>query len=66
MRFTFEPHGDSTTLTGEWVLQSGLPQLLARIGAARISSAVRENLAKLKELLETGRVRLQDGRVEST
>jgi uncharacterized membrane protein len=32
---------------------------------SRVSSAVRDNLAKLKELLETGQVRLQDGRVET-
>jgi uncharacterized membrane protein len=65
MRFTFEPYGDGTRLTDEWVLQTGLPRWLAGFGAARISSAVRDNLAKLKELLETGRVRLQDGRVET-
>jgi uncharacterized membrane protein len=65
MRFTFEPYGHGTRLTDEWVLQTGLPRWLQGIGAARISSAVRDNLAKLKELLETGRVRLQDGRVET-
>jgi len=65
MRFTFEPYDRRTRLTDEWVLDTGLPRFLEGIGAARISSAVRDNLAKLKELLETGRVRLQDGRVET-
>jgi polyketide cyclase/dehydrase/lipid transport protein len=65
MRFRFEPYGRGTRLTDEWVLETGLPRWLQGIGAARISSAVRDNLAKLKELLETGRVRLQDGRVET-
>jgi hypothetical protein len=65
MRFTFEPHEGGTRLTDDWTLDTGLPRWLERIGASRVSSAVRENLAKLKELLETGRVRLQDGRVET-
>ncbi len=65
MRFTVEPHGGGTRLTDDWTLDTGLPRWLERIGASRVSSAVRDNLAKLKELLETGRVRLQDGRVET-
>ena len=65
MRFTFEPHGGGTRLTGDWTLDAGLPRWLERIGASRISSAVRDNLAKRKELPETGRVRLQDGPVEA-
>jgi uncharacterized protein YndB with AHSA1/START domain len=65
MRFTFEPHGGGTRLTDEWTLDTGLPGWLDSIGASRVSSAVLANLAKLKELLETGRVRLQDGRIET-
>lgn len=65
MRFTVEPRGRGTRLTDEWVIETGLPRWLEGIGRARISSAVRENLVKLKELLETGRVRLQDGRTET-
>ena len=65
MRFTFEPHEGGTRLTDDWALDTGLPRWLERIGAARVSSAVRDNLAKLKELLETGRVRLQDGRIKT-
>ena len=65
MRFTFQPDGGGTRLTDDWTLEAGLPRWLERVGASRVSSAVRDNLAKLKELLETGRVRLQDGRVET-
>jgi hypothetical protein len=65
MRFTFEPHGGGTRLTDDWTLDTVLPRWLDRIGASRVSSAVQDNLAKLKELLETGQVRLQDGRVET-
>jgi hypothetical protein len=65
MRFTFQPDGGGTRLTDDWTLDTGLPRWLERIGASRISSAVRDNLGKLKELLETGRVRLQDGRAET-
>ena len=65
MRFTFEPHGGGTRLTDDWTLDTGLPWWLDRISASRVSSAVRDNLAKLKELLERGRVRLQDGRAET-
>ena len=65
MRFTFRRHGGGTRLTDDWTLETGLPRWLERISTSRVSSAVRDNLAKLKELLETGRVRLQDGRVET-
>jgi len=65
MRFSFESAGSSTRLTDEWQLHTGLPGWLEGISAGRVSSAVRQNLAKLKELLETGRVRLQDGRLET-
>jgi hypothetical protein len=65
MRFTFQPHGGGTRLTDDWTLGTGLPRWLERTGASRVSSAVRDNLAKLKELLETGHVRLQDGPVEA-
>jgi hypothetical protein len=40
----------------------GVPALFERLGARRIQSAAAENLSKLKELLEVGRVVLQDGR----
>jgi hypothetical protein len=65
MKFTFQPHGGDTRLTGDWTLGAGLPRWLQRIGASRVSSAVPDNPANFKELLETGRVRLQDGRAET-
>ena len=65
MRFTFQPDGGGTRLTGGWTLGAGLLRWLERTGASRVSSAVRDNLAKLKELLETRRVRLQNGRAET-
>ena len=65
MRFTFQPHGGGTRLTDDWTLGTALPRWLETTGASRISSAVRDNLAELKELLETGRVRLQSGRAET-
>jgi carbon monoxide dehydrogenase subunit G len=62
MRFAFEPEGTGTRITDEWKLETGRNPLLERLGAGRIKSAVLENLSKLKELMETGSVRLQDGR----
>jgi hypothetical protein len=62
MRFSFESEGDRTRITDEWKLDTGRPALLERLGAGQVKSAVLENLEKLKVLLETGQVRLQDGR----
>jgi uncharacterized membrane protein len=62
MRFTFEPEEGGTRITDEWKLDTGRPTLLERLAAGKIKSAVRENLGKLKALMETGEVRLQDGR----
>ena len=61
-RLTFEVAGAGTRIVDEWKLDTGRPALVERLGAGRIRSAVLENLGKLKVLLETGRVRLQDGR----
>ncbi len=66
MRFLFEPAGGGTKLIDEWELKGGLIDLFGSLGVGRVKAAVAENLAKLKELLETGEVRLQDGRVERT
>src|SRR5688572_3053836 len=60
--FLFEAHGESTRLTDKWQLDMGLPKLLEPLAANRAKSGVHENLEKLKELLELGRVTLQDGR----
>ena len=63
MHFSFESEGDGTRITDEWKLDTGRPALLERLGAGQVKSAVLENLRKLKVLLETGQVRLQDGRL---
>jgi carbon monoxide dehydrogenase subunit G len=61
-RFTLYEEGDTTQIRDEWKLDTGRPAVLERLAHGRIKSAVAENLAKLKELLEEGRVVLQDGR----
>jgi carbon monoxide dehydrogenase subunit G len=62
MRFTLHAEADTTLIRDAWKLDMGVPGLLERLGARRIQSAAVENLSKLKELLEVGRVVLQDGR----
>lgn len=61
-KFTLYEEGDTTRLKDEWKLDTGRPVILERLAGGRVKSAVAENLAKLKELLEEGRVVLQDGR----
>ena len=58
----FEAQGQSTRLTDKWQLDMGVPKLLVPLAAQRAKTGVRDNLEKLKELLELGRVTLQDGR----
>jgi uncharacterized protein YndB with AHSA1/START domain len=65
MRFTFESIAGGTRLTDAWELRGGLLAVLGSLAAGRAKAAVAENLAKLKELLEHGEVRLQDGRFET-
>jgi uncharacterized membrane protein len=62
---TFALAGGSTTITDRWQLDLGVPRLLEGLAARRARSGVEENLGKLKMLLETGRVTLQDGRTFS-
>jgi uncharacterized membrane protein len=63
MRFTLhDEEGGTTLIRDEWKLDTGKPALLERLAGGRVKSAVAENLAKLKGLLEEGRVVLQDGR----
>ena len=61
-RFTLYEEGDRTRIRDHWKLDTGSPAVLERLARGRVKSAVAENLAKLKELLEEGRVVLQDGR----
>jgi uncharacterized membrane protein len=52
-----------TRISDVWELQTGLNRLVERLGAGTIKTAVADNLDKLKELLEDGQTRLQDGRL---
>jgi uncharacterized membrane protein len=61
-RFTLYEEGDTTRIRDQWKLDTGRPALLERLARGRVKAAVSENLTKLKELLQEGRVVLQDGR----
>lgn len=58
----FSEEGQGTRIVDRWQLDTGHPGLLQKVAGRRVRSAVRENLGKLKELLETGQTTLQDGR----
>jgi uncharacterized membrane protein len=66
MRFTLQPsyNDNGTVIVDEWKFDTGIPALFAKIRVTNVKSAVAENLEKLKELLETGKTILQDGREE--
>ncbi|MHA2066112.1 MAG: SRPBCC family protein [Candidatus Thorarchaeota archaeon] len=64
-RMTFENIGGKTRIRDSWKLDTGHPGILQTFGKVRVKSAVMENLTKLKELLETGQITLQDGRTET-
>lgn len=59
---TFEVQDNRTRIIDKWRLDLGVPKLLEPLTANRAKSGVRENLEKLKTLLETGNVTLQNGR----
>jgi hypothetical protein len=59
----FSGIGGSTHITDKWQLDMGVPKLIEPLAAKRAKSGVRENLEKLKLLLEEGSVTLQDGRM---
>jgi uncharacterized protein YndB with AHSA1/START domain len=65
MRLTFQEQAGTTQVRDVWKLDTGLPTPLEWLGTGRVRSAVAENLAKLKQLLEEGQAILQDGRVAS-
>ncbi|WP_109565912.1 SRPBCC family protein [Jannaschia seohaensis] len=54
-----------TRLIDTWELRTGFPYFLEIFAVGRVRRAVGENLKMLKELLEVGSVRLQDGRLSS-
>jgi len=63
MTLRLAEEGAATRLRDGWKLDTGRPALLERLGQGTVKAAAAQNLEKLKELLETGRVVLQDGRV---
>lgn len=54
---------DGTHVHDRWELDTGHPGLVQRVAASRIKAGIGANLALLRQLLEQGQVRLQDGRV---
>lgn len=65
IRYEFEAVASGTRVHDHWQLDTGRNALVERIGTRQVRAAVEENLRKLKELLETGSTRLQDGRVST-
>ena len=63
MRFIVEPTATGTRLIDEWELK-GIFGVVGGFASAGIQRAARQNLEKLKELIESGVTELQDGRVE--
>lgn len=58
----FQKMVGGTKIVDKWELSFGLFGPLEALAGNRVKSAVKENLGKLKELLETGNTTLQDGR----
>jgi uncharacterized membrane protein len=61
-RFDFEAVNGGVKIVDSWKLDTGRNPLIEKLGAFAIKSAVKENLGKLKDLLEAGQTQLQDGR----
>ena len=57
----FEELSGKTHIIDAWELELGLPGIIEKLSARKVRSAVHENLLKLKQLLESGTVTLQDG-----
>lgn len=63
MRFQFKAiEGGKTQIDDGWHLETNKPRLLEWIATNKVKMAASENLEKLKILIETGQVVLQDGR----
>lgn len=62
MRFVFRSERNLTHVRDLWKLDTGRTAILERLAGGKVKSAVAENLSKLKQLLEQGKVILQDGR----
>jgi hypothetical protein len=63
LRFDLHPVGaEATDLEAFWTVETGLPGIVEKMAAGRVRAMVEQNIHKLKELLETGRTTLPDGR----
>jgi uncharacterized membrane protein len=60
VRFELRAVGNRTFIKDVWTVS--IPSFVGWFGKRRVQKAVMENLVKLKTLLETGSVVLQDGR----
>ena|ERR1041385_1575667 len=60
MKFELQTRDGRTLIKDTWTVK--LPFFVGWFGKKRVQHAVMENLTKLKTLLETGSVELQDGR----
>jgi len=63
MRFNLIAQENHTKVEDAW--QVKIPRIVGWFAKKKIQPAVMENLQKLKTLLETGKVILQDGRAET-
>jgi Polyketide cyclase / dehydrase and lipid transport len=63
MCFKLSVQGNSTLVEDTWNIEASW--LLALFAKKKVKSAVKENLMKLKTLLENRTVELQDGRIEN-
>ena len=61
MRFTAQD--GSTLIVDRWLLELGVPEAVETYVSDQMKASVERDLKKLKQLLETGEVTLQDGRV---
>lgn len=62
--FIFKREGEFTVLSDEFELETKLPAFIEKLFVGKIKNAVRDNLQKLKELLEKGATILQNGKVQ--
>jgi uncharacterized membrane protein len=63
IRFLFKTIENGTIVTDQWNLNTKIPNFIEKLTRSKVKNAVRSNLEKLKELMENGKVRLQDGRL---
>jgi hypothetical protein len=64
LRFDLQPEDpERTLLSVNARVETGLPGLVEKMAEGRVRSMVDANMGKLKELLETGRTTLSDGRI---